>query len=135
MKHLSFLTGIVLLAFSLSVSAKENPPNILLIIGDDCTYTDLPINGGENAKTPHIDSLSKRTSNSTTPSSSSFPTTAPVHTTEENLFPMSNQQTAPLSSVIRPVGPGLAMLLFASTNKTNSKAASALLAFSTGPPD
>ena len=60
MKHLSFLTGIVLLAFSLSVSAKENPPNILLIIGDDCTYTDLPINGGENAKTPHIDSLAKQ---------------------------------------------------------------------------
>jgi len=32
-------------------------PNILLIISDDCTYNDLPLYGGRNAKTPHIDQL------------------------------------------------------------------------------
>ncbi|TWU31757.1 sulfatase family protein [Novipirellula artificiosorum] len=33
------------------------PPNILLIIGDDCTHSDLAIYGGENAKTPNLDRL------------------------------------------------------------------------------
>ena len=32
-------------------------PNILLIIGDDCTYNDLAVYGGENALTPNIDRL------------------------------------------------------------------------------
>jgi len=32
-------------------------PNILLIVSDDCTYIDLPLYGGRNAKTPHIDRL------------------------------------------------------------------------------
>ncbi len=35
------------------------PPNILLIISDDCTYNDLPLFGGRNAKTPNIDRLAK----------------------------------------------------------------------------
>lgn len=35
-------------------------PNILIIMADDCTYTDLPINGGKNAKTPHINALAKQ---------------------------------------------------------------------------
>jgi len=39
------------------LSAK---PNILIIMADDCTYTDLPINGGQNAKTPHINALAKQ---------------------------------------------------------------------------
>jgi len=34
-------------------------PNILLIISDDCTYNDLPLYGGRNAKTPHIDQLGR----------------------------------------------------------------------------
>ncbi|MEM6916914.1 MAG: sulfatase [Verrucomicrobiota bacterium] len=32
-------------------------PNFLLIVGDDCTYNDLPLYGGENAKTPHLDAM------------------------------------------------------------------------------
>jgi len=32
-------------------------PNILLIMADDCTHNDLPIYGGRNAATPHIDRL------------------------------------------------------------------------------
>jgi uncharacterized sulfatase len=32
-------------------------PNFLLILADDCTFNDLPLYGGENARTPHIDRL------------------------------------------------------------------------------
>lgn len=35
-------------------------PNVLLIIADDCTYNDLPLYGGKNAKTPHIDALAQQ---------------------------------------------------------------------------
>lgn len=31
------------------------PPNILLIIADDLTYSDLPVYGGQNIQTPNID--------------------------------------------------------------------------------
>ncbi|MDA0348694.1 MAG: sulfatase [Verrucomicrobia bacterium] len=43
-----------LLAFKASATSQ---PNILIMIGDDCTYLDLPIFGGETARTPHIDKL------------------------------------------------------------------------------
>ena len=33
------------------------PPNFLLILADDCTYNDLPLYGGVNAKTPNLDRL------------------------------------------------------------------------------
>lgn len=39
--------------------AKEKP-NILIIMADDCTYNDLPIYGGQNAKTPHLDALARQ---------------------------------------------------------------------------
>lgn len=42
--------------FQLVVKAA-NQPNILIMIGDDCTYNDLPIFGGQNVRTPHIDQL------------------------------------------------------------------------------
>jgi len=32
-------------------------PNMLIIIADDCTCRDLPVYGGQNAKTPNIDKL------------------------------------------------------------------------------
>ncbi|WP_367873989.1 sulfatase [Luteolibacter sp. Populi] len=35
-------------------------PNILVILADDCTYSDLPFNGGENAHTPHLDAFAKQ---------------------------------------------------------------------------
>ncbi|MEW4489327.1 sulfatase [Thalassoglobus sp. JC818] len=37
--------------------AANEPPNILIIMADDCTYSDLPMYGGENAKTPNLDRL------------------------------------------------------------------------------
>ena len=44
-------------AIPLSVSAS---PNVLIIVADDCTYNDLPLYGGQNAKTPNIDRLASQ---------------------------------------------------------------------------
>ncbi len=49
----AFLFGFVL---CLDLSAAKQP-NFLIILADDCTYNDLPLYGGENAKTPNIDKL------------------------------------------------------------------------------
>lgn len=40
-------------------AAADEPkrPNVLIIVADDCTYSDLPIHGGENAKTPALSKL------------------------------------------------------------------------------
>ena len=46
---LSGLSGLV-------VSAQA-APNFLVILADDCTFSDLPMYGGQNAKTPHLDRL------------------------------------------------------------------------------
>lgn len=35
-------------------------PNVLIIMADDCTYNDLSIYGGENARTPNIDHLASQ---------------------------------------------------------------------------
>ena len=50
------LLTILLLASSLSTTAAEKP-NVLIIMADDCTHNDLPLYGGQNAKTPNIDAL------------------------------------------------------------------------------
>ena len=50
---LPFLFG-CFLSFGLSAA---NQPNFLVILADDCTYNDLPLYGGQNAKTPNIDKL------------------------------------------------------------------------------
>ena len=43
----------------LGAFAKERP-NFLIIMADDCTYNDLPLYGGQNAKTPNINRLAAR---------------------------------------------------------------------------
>jgi uncharacterized sulfatase len=43
-----------------SAIASAGPPNILLILADDCTFSDLPVYGGANAKTPNLDRLAKQ---------------------------------------------------------------------------
>jgi len=53
------LTALVLY-FSVQLGLAAERPNFLIIIGDDCTYNDLPLYGGENAKTPHIDVMASR---------------------------------------------------------------------------
>ena len=45
------------LCFITITAQNKKPPNILIIIADDATYSDLPIHGGVNVKTPEIDKL------------------------------------------------------------------------------
>ncbi|HLU48393.1 MAG TPA: sulfatase [Planctomycetota bacterium] len=49
---------LVLCIFGPSVQAADRP-NVLIVLADDCTYSDLPLYGGRNAKTPHIDRLAR----------------------------------------------------------------------------
>lgn len=57
MKSLLTFFAPLLLLYS---GVANGAPNFLLIVGDDCTYNDLPLYGGENAKTPHLDALAAR---------------------------------------------------------------------------
>lgn len=55
-----FLILIVILLCIVSnatVNSQVKQPNILLIMGDDCTFSDLSLYGGTNVKTPNIDKL------------------------------------------------------------------------------
>ncbi len=54
-----FFIGLAWLTLCHGLSATERP-NVLIIMADDCTYSDLPAYGGENAKTPKIDMLSRQ---------------------------------------------------------------------------
>jgi len=47
----------LLATFATLASAESASPNFLIIVADDCTYNDLPLYGGQNAKTPNIDAL------------------------------------------------------------------------------
>jgi uncharacterized sulfatase len=49
------VTGQRLAATTEATAAKK--PNFLIIMADDCTYSDLPVYGGQNARTPNIDRL------------------------------------------------------------------------------
>jgi N-sulfoglucosamine sulfohydrolase len=42
---------------SVSFGQAADQPNVLIIMADDCTFSDLPLYGGPNAKTPNIDRL------------------------------------------------------------------------------
>ncbi len=54
-----FISLFTILGFGLKASVLPGNgfPNILIIMADDCTYSDLPLYGGENVKTPQIDKL------------------------------------------------------------------------------
>jgi N-sulfoglucosamine sulfohydrolase len=51
------LLAAVLLSPLLRAAEK---PNILVILADDCTYSELPFHGGQNAKTPNLDAFAKQ---------------------------------------------------------------------------
>lgn len=51
--------AVVALLESVASSASDRP-NILIIMADDCTHSDLPIYGGANARTPAIDRLASQ---------------------------------------------------------------------------
>ena len=50
-----FILFIFPCVFLIGQAATPEKPNFLLILADDCTYNDLPLYGGENAKTPNLD--------------------------------------------------------------------------------
>ena len=52
----SFIFYILTVFFVAQLNAQDKP-NILIIIADDCTFSDLPLYGGSNVKTPEIDKL------------------------------------------------------------------------------
>lgn len=47
----------ILTAATSATTFAADPPNVLIIMADDCTHNDLPLYGGQNARTPNIDAL------------------------------------------------------------------------------
>lgn len=47
----------LLILVGICPTGHAEPPNVLIIMADDCTFNDLPLYGGQNAKTPHLDQL------------------------------------------------------------------------------
>lgn len=57
----SFRAVFLVLALGIaSPATAADRPNVLIIMADDCTYSDLGIYGGQNAATPHIDRLASQ---------------------------------------------------------------------------
>ena len=60
-RWLAWTAACVLAAVSCSERlAASEQPNVLIIMADDCTFNDLPVYGGENAHTPHLDRLASQ---------------------------------------------------------------------------
>ena len=51
------LIAITVVWFGRLPMCEAAAPNVLIIMADDCTFNDLPLYGGQNAKTPNIDAL------------------------------------------------------------------------------
>ncbi|MGY8713075.1 MAG: sulfatase-like hydrolase/transferase, partial [Verrucomicrobiia bacterium] len=57
---MKLLLNIAILCLIIPDLWSEKNPNFLIILADDCTYNDLPLYGGQNAKTPNIDRLASK---------------------------------------------------------------------------
>jgi len=53
------LIGLSLLTIQGVAQTKPAHPNFVIIIGDDCSYSDLKLYGGQNTKNPNINALAK----------------------------------------------------------------------------
>lgn len=51
---------VLTLMVSSVLTAATPRPNILILMADDCTYSDLPLYGGVNVKTPRLDALASQ---------------------------------------------------------------------------
>lgn len=51
------LVGYLTIFVMLASGVHAEQPNFLIIMADDCTFNDLPMYGGQNAKTPHLTQL------------------------------------------------------------------------------
>lgn len=56
-RRVTLVTSIAIAAAMIGIAHAAAQPNLLIIMADDCTYNDLPLYGGRNAKTPNIDRL------------------------------------------------------------------------------
>ena len=45
---------------TVGAEAADDRPSFLIVMADDCTYNDLPVYGGVNARTPNIDRLASQ---------------------------------------------------------------------------
>ena len=54
------LLFLLFIAIGQATNAMAKRPNLLIVMADDCTYNDLPLYGGQNAKTPNIDRLASQ---------------------------------------------------------------------------
>ncbi len=59
-RAIAVCTALVLCTTRLPKADGADRPNFLIIIGDDCTYNDLPLYGGVNVRTPNIDRLARQ---------------------------------------------------------------------------
>lgn len=59
-KDVPLAFGILLMGMAASALPAAERPNFLMILADDCTYSDLPLYGGANARTPNIDRLASQ---------------------------------------------------------------------------
>ena len=55
-----FLLFLLFIAIGQATNAMAKRPNLLIVMADDCTYNDLPLYSGQNAKTPNIDRLASQ---------------------------------------------------------------------------
>jgi N-sulfoglucosamine sulfohydrolase len=53
----ALLAGILGFGIHTVIGASSTAPNFLVIMADDCTHNDLPLYGGQNARTPNLDTL------------------------------------------------------------------------------
>ena len=53
-RFLAISCGLFLLVASCQAAEQ---PNIVMILADDCTHNDLPMYGGQNARTPNLEQL------------------------------------------------------------------------------
>lgn len=54
---MKFIVSACLIALSCGAVSAADKPNVLIILGDDCTFSDLPMYGGKNAFTPNLEQL------------------------------------------------------------------------------
>ncbi len=60
MRTLWLASAVVLVGLPVRSAPAADRPNLLIIMADDCTYNDLPVYGGENARTPNLDRLASQ---------------------------------------------------------------------------
>jgi len=53
----AYIVAFVAILLLPNLARAADKPHVLIILADDCTFNDLPLYGGQNAKTPNIDRL------------------------------------------------------------------------------